>query len=92
LNGQCLPELALLAGSILSFLAATSPVAPTDFWARHPKRMPGCFRRLLKGQPLPLSYPFPERLREKTPVTAHLPRGILTRWSKTGVSAPICGL
>ena len=38
---QRLPELALLAGSILSFLAATAPLAPTGFWDRQPKRTPG---------------------------------------------------
>lgn len=33
---QRLPELALLAGSILSFLAATVPATPTGFWDRKP--------------------------------------------------------
>lgn len=35
-NIQRLPELALLAGSILSFLAATVPAIPTGFWDRKP--------------------------------------------------------
>lgn len=43
---QRLPELALLAGSILSVLAATFPLAPTGFWDRQPKRTPGRFRRI----------------------------------------------
>lgn len=86
---QRLPELALLAGSILSFLAATCPAAPTGFWDRHPKRTPGRFRRVLRGQPFPQSHPFPERLREKASVTAHLPKGHLARRAKMGVSAPI---
>jgi hypothetical protein len=89
---QRLPELALLAGSILSFLAATAPLAPTGFWDHHPKRTPGRLRRMLRGQPFPQSYPFPERLHEKASVTAHLPKGILARRSKTGVSAANCGL
>ncbi len=54
---QRLPELALLAGSILSYLAATSPLAPTGFWDRQPKRTPGRFRRMLMGKPFPQSYP-----------------------------------
>jgi hypothetical protein len=33
---QRLPELALLAGSILTFLAATFPATPTGFWDRKP--------------------------------------------------------
>jgi len=89
---QRLPELALLAGSILSFLAATVPTAPTGFWDRQPKRTPGRFRRMLRGKPFPHSYPFPERLREKASFTAHLPKGILARRSKAGVSAPLCGV
>jgi hypothetical protein len=33
---QCLPELALLAGSLLSVAAAMLPVIPTGFWDRRP--------------------------------------------------------
>ena len=74
---QRLPELALLAGSILSFLAATVPALPSGFWDRQPKRTPGRFRRLLQGQAFPQSYPLPPRLRKKNSVTDHLPKGIL---------------
>ncbi len=74
---QRLPELALLAGSILSFLAATMPAIPTGFWDRHPRRTPGRLRRALQGRPFPQSYPLPERIREKASVTDHLPQGIL---------------
>jgi hypothetical protein len=79
---QRLPELALLAGSILSFLAATFPATPTGFWDRQPKRTPGRFRRLLFGQPFPHNYPLPEPFRIKASVTAHLPKGILARRPK----------
>jgi hypothetical protein len=74
---QRLPELALLAGSILSFLAATAPLTPTGFWDRQPRPTPGRFRRALIRQPFPQSYPFPYQLRKKASVTAHLPKGIL---------------
>ena len=74
---QRLPELALLAGSILSYLAATSPLAPTGFWDRQPKRTPGRFRRMLMGKPFPPSYPLPEQMRKKNSITSHLPKGIL---------------
>lgn len=79
---QRLPELALLAGSILSGLAATFPLAPTGFWDRAPKRSPGRFRRLLLGKPFPKDAPFPAQLREKRSVTDHLPKGILARRAK----------
>ncbi|MFZ0544567.1 MAG: hypothetical protein WAM60_03980 [Candidatus Promineifilaceae bacterium] len=40
---QRLPELALLAGNILTYLAATLPPMPTGFWDRCPKkRLVGC--------------------------------------------------
>jgi hypothetical protein len=74
---QRLPELALLAGSVLSYLAATAPAAPTGFWDRQPKPTPGRFRRMLMGKPFPQSYPLPQRLRKKASVTDHLPKGIL---------------
>jgi len=35
---QRLPELALLAGNILTYLAAVLPPMPTDFWDQHPKK------------------------------------------------------
>ncbi len=79
---QRLPELAILAGSILSFLAATMPLAPTGFWDSKPKRTPGRFRRRLQGQPFPQSYPLPEQFKKKESVTAHLPKGILAVRSK----------
>jgi hypothetical protein len=72
---QRLPELALLAGSILSFLAATIPVTPIGFWDAHPKRTPGRFRRRLMGQPFPQTSLLPEQFRKKEAVTAHLPKG-----------------
>jgi len=76
---QRLPELALLAGSILSFLAATVPAIPTGFWDRDPKRTPGRLRRTLIGRPFPKDATFSGQLREKKSATAHLPKGDLAR-------------
>lgn len=76
---QRLPELALLAGSLLSFLAATIPASPTGFWDRKPKRTPGRLRRTLIGKPFPKDAVFSGQLREKRSVTAHLPKGHLAR-------------
>jgi len=86
---QRLPELALLAGSILSYLAATAPLAPTGFWDRHPRPTPGRFRRMLMGKSFPQSYQLPEQLRKKKSVTSHLPKGILAHRRKQTASAPI---
>ena len=85
---QRLPELALLAGSILSFLAATVPATPTGFWDRKPKRTPGRFRRTLMGKPFPKDYPFPGQLRKKNSVTSHLPKGILAHRRKMATCTP----
>lgn len=79
---QRLPELALLAGSILSFLAATMPAIPTGFWDRKPKRTPGRLRRVLIGKPFPKDAILPRQLREKKSITAHLPKGYLARRAK----------
>jgi hypothetical protein len=74
---QRLPELVLLAGSILTGLAALHPAMPTGFWDRNPQPTPGRFRRALIGLPFPQSYPLPEKIRQKASVTDHLPKGIL---------------
>jgi hypothetical protein len=79
---QRLPELALLAGSILSVLAATFPPMPSGFWDRRPKPTPGRFRRALIGKPFPKDAPLSRQLREKHSVTAHLPKGFLARHQK----------
>ncbi len=81
-NSECvqrLPELALLAGSVLSFLAATIPPTPTGFWDTHPKPTPGRLRRTLFGQPFPKDAPLSGQFRQKHSVTAHLPKGFLAR-------------
>jgi hypothetical protein len=74
---QRLPELNLLAGTIVTYLAATLPAVPTGFWDRNPKPTPGRLRRLLAKLHFPKSYPLPERLRKKASVFDHLPKGIL---------------
>ncbi len=86
---QRLPELALLAGSIPSYLAATFPATPTGFWDRQPRRTPGRFRRMLMGKPFPQSYPLPQQLRKKASVTGHLPKGILAHRQNQTASAPV---
>lgn len=85
---QRLPELALLAGSILSFLAATAPAVATGFWDRQPKRTPGRFRRTLIGRPFPNNAQLSGQLRKKNSETAHLPKGILARRTKIDASMP----
>jgi hypothetical protein len=90
---QRLPELALIAGSILSFLAATLPATPTGFWDRKPKRTPGRFRRILAGQAFPKLANLSGRLRKKNSATSHLPVGHLARMAKIApatLTTPLC--
>jgi hypothetical protein len=84
---QRLPELNLLAGTLVTYLAATLPAVPTGFWDRNPKPTPGRLRRLLARVHFPESYPLPEQLRKKDSVSAHLLKGILGhRRTKRAVS------
>jgi hypothetical protein len=72
---QRLPVLALLAGTILAYAAATAPAIPTGFWDRRPRPTAGRLRRALEGCPFPTDFPLPARLHPKRVVTAHLPTG-----------------
>jgi hypothetical protein len=72
---QRLPELALLAGAVLSSAAATAPVIPIGFWDRRPQPTSGRLRRLLARTPFPQDFPVPARLRQTASATAQLPKG-----------------
>src|SRR4051812_43523608 len=82
---QRFPELALLAGAVLTYAAATSPAAPTGSWDRQPRRTPGRLRRLLGQADFPEVFPLPHRLRRKVAVTDHLPKGY---WGQRRRPAP----
>ncbi len=51
---QRLPELALLAGAVLSYVAATTPALPSGFWDRRPQPTPGSTRG---ARPIPAPLP-----------------------------------
>jgi hypothetical protein len=72
---QRLPELALLAGSILTYVAATHPPIASGFWDRRPCATAGRLRRVLAQAAFPHSFPFPAHIREKATVWQHLPTG-----------------
>lgn len=73
---QRLPELALLVGSLLSYVAATQPAVPTGFWDRAPKPTSGRLRRALSTLHFQDLGELPEDLRKKASPTAHLPKGV----------------
>jgi hypothetical protein len=71
-----LPELALLAGAVLTYLAAVLPPVPTGFWDRRPTATPGRLRRVLAQADFPKDAPLLAPIRKKASVTGHLPKGI----------------
>jgi hypothetical protein len=71
-----LPELALLAGNILPYVAATSAAVAAGFWDRCCRPPCGRLRRVLlrvdcSAVPVPVG-----PLRKKASVTVHLPKGV----------------
>lgn len=71
-----LPELALLAGNILSYVAATSQPVSSGFWDRCARPTCGRLRRLLAlvhFQDLPA---WAGQVRKKNSITAHLRTGV----------------
>jgi hypothetical protein len=71
-----LPELVILAGSILTGWLL-SPHHAHRLLGPQARTTPGRFRRALAGLPFPQSYPLPTELRPKASETNHLPKGIL---------------
>jgi hypothetical protein len=71
-----LPELALLAGNILAYVAATTTAVATGFWDRCCRPTCGRLRRVLLRVDFS-EIPVPEGpLRKKASVTGHLPKGV----------------
>lgn len=71
-----LPELALLAGNILTHTAAILPPIPSGFWDRTPKATPGRLRRVLANAIFSNFAALPPELRKKATVFDHLPKGV----------------
>jgi hypothetical protein len=71
-----LPELAMLAGNLLSYVAACSAPVATGFWDRCARPTSGRLRRVLARlsfSDLPL---LSGQVRKKNSPTAHLPKGV----------------
>ena len=83
-----LPELALLAGNVLTYVAATAAAVATGFWDRHCRPTCGRVRRVLLRVDF-CEIPVPEgTLRKKLSVTAHLPKGVQGHRRQKGVLPP----
>jgi len=83
-----LPELALLAGNVVTYVAATAAAVATGFWDRHCRPTCGRLRRLLLRVDFS-AIPVPEgELRKKASVTAHRPKGVQGHRRRKGVILP----
>ena len=71
-----LPELALLAGNILSYVAATSQPVKSGFWERAARPTGGRLRRVLSRVHCADLPDLAGQLRKKNSVTAHLKTGV----------------
>ena len=72
-----LPELALFAGAVLMYEAASQPAIATGFWDRRPRGTIGRLRRALTRTHFSDWVPTREELRKKASPTGHLPKGVL---------------
>jgi hypothetical protein len=72
-----LPELALLAGAMLMYEAASQPAIATGFWDRRPQGTLGRLRRALARTHFSDWVPTQGGIRKKASPTAHLPKGVL---------------
>ncbi len=88
-----LPELALLAGNVLAYVAATTTAVATGLWDRCCRPTCGRLRRgLLRGDVSEILVP-EGALRKKASVTAHLPKGVQGHRRQKGVlTLPANGL
>jgi hypothetical protein len=74
---QRLPELALWAGAVLMYEAASQPAIATGFWDRRPQGTIGRLRRALARTDYSDWAPRREEIRKKASPTAHLAKGAL---------------
>ena len=74
---QRLPELALLAGAIVSYVAAAEAALAAGFWDRRARATPGRLRRVLARMPFSEFRPVSAQVGKKISPAAHLPKGVL---------------
>lgn len=85
---QRLPELTLLAGSILMYLAATAPALRTGFWDRAAQPTGGRLRRYLARVPFSELAPLSPHFRKKEALVGHLPKGTAAHRRRPAVPTP----
>ena len=85
---QRLPELALLAGNILTYLAAVLPPMPTGFWDQHPKKRQAACEGSWHAPIFSLSTKNRVEFAKRTPSLSTYPRGLKAIAAKNGILDP----
>jgi hypothetical protein len=80
-----LPELALLAGNILTYLAAVLPPMPTGFWDRHPKKHQAVCAGSWRAPIFSLSTKNMADFAKRTPSLSTYPRVLKVIDAKSGI-------
>jgi len=83
-----LPELALLAGNILTYLAAVLPPMPTGFWDQHPKKHQAACAGSWLVPIFSLSTKNMVEYAKRTPSLSTYPRGLKAIDVKNGILEP----
>jgi len=82
-----LPQLALMAGNVLSYVAASSAPVATGFWDRECR--PTCGLSVLHFSDLALESLEVGQVRKKASVTSHLRKGVKAHRRTKAVSEPL---
>ena len=89
---QRLPELALLAGNVLTYLAAILPSIPTGFWDKHPKKHPVACAGSWHKPIFSLGTKNTANFAKSTPQQAIYPRELTAIAAKNAILSPFSGL
>lgn len=85
---QRLPELALLAGNILTYLAAILPPVPTGFWDKHPKKLLAACADFWRKPIFSLGTKNMANFAKRTPPLHTCPRELMPIAAKNAILSP----
>lgn len=89
---QRLPELALLAGNILTYLAAILPPVPTGFWDKHPKKLLAACAGFWRKPIFSLGMKNMANFAKRTPPLHTCPRELMPIAAENAILSSLSGL